>query len=58
MTSFAAGQAEQATFSVAVPGDTGPNTSYARAQVDWRLEAVLDRRLRADLDVMVPLIVA
>jgi len=55
--SFTAGPPEHATFSIAVPGDAGPSTLSPHAQVDWRLEAVLDRRLRADLDVLVPIVV-
>ena len=31
--------------------------AHPHAQVDWRLEAVLDRRLHDDLDVEVPLVV-
>ena len=55
--SFAAGTPEQAPFSIVVPGDAGPSSAYPHAQVDWRLEAVLDRRLRGDFDVSVPLVV-
>jgi hypothetical protein len=44
-------------FSLAVPADAGPTTDHPHAQVDWRLEAVLDRRLHDDLDVEVPLVV-
>ena len=54
---FTAGQVEQLPFSVTVPTGLGGTTGHPHAQVDWRLEAVLDRRLRGDLAVETPLIV-
>jgi hypothetical protein len=53
---FAPGQRKELPFSIAVPG-SGPTSSHPYAQVDWRLEAVLDRRLRGDKSVETPLIV-
>lgn len=54
---FAAGQAEEASFTITAPADAGPSTTYANGQVDWRLEAVLARRLHDDLTVPVPITV-
>jgi hypothetical protein len=54
---FQAGAVEQVPFSIQVPAGPGPTTSHPHAQVEWRLEAVLDRRLRGDLSVDTPLIV-
>jgi hypothetical protein len=54
---FAAGQAEETSFSITVPGDAGPSTMYPYGQVDWRLEAVLARRLHDDLTVAIPITV-
>ena len=54
---FAAGAVEQVPFSIAVPPGHGPTTAHPHAQVEWRLEAVLDRRMRDDLAVDTPLIV-
>lgn len=56
-TTFEAGAPQSATFSVTVPGDAGPSTAYANAQVDWTLEAVLNRRLHGDLSASVPIVV-
>jgi hypothetical protein len=54
---FAPGQVERMPFTVTVPTGLGGTTGHPHAQVDWRLEAVLDRRLRGDLAVEIPLIV-
>ena len=54
---FAPGQVERLPFTIAVPSGLGGTTGHPHAQVDWRLEAVLDRRLRGDLAVETPLIV-
>jgi hypothetical protein len=54
---FSAGAAEQIPFTVPVPDNAGPSTAHPHAQVEWRLEAVLDRRMRGDLDVEVPIVV-
>jgi hypothetical protein len=54
---FAPGQVERLPFSLTVPTGLGGTTGHPHAQVDWRLEAVLDRRLRGDLAVATPLIV-
>jgi hypothetical protein len=54
---FAPGQAEQLPFTITVPAGLGGTTGHPYAQVDWRLEAVLDRRMRGDLAVETPLIV-
>jgi hypothetical protein len=54
---FAPGSAEQIPFAIAVPADAGPTTAHPHARVEWRLEAVLDRKLRGDLSVETPLIV-
>ncbi len=56
--SFAAGQVERLPFTIAVPEHLGGTTGHPYAQVDWRVEAVLDRRLRDDLAVDVPLVVS
>lgn len=55
--SFEPGAAERLEFSVAVPAGAGPSTSHPHGQVDWRVEAVLDRRLRGDLSVEAPVVV-
>jgi hypothetical protein len=54
---FSAGSTERIPFSIEVPADVGPTTEHDRGHVKWRLEAVLDRRLRGDLAVDMPLIV-
>ncbi len=54
---FSAGTIEQVPFSITVPATAGPTTAHAYARVEWRLEAVLDRRMRDDLSVTTPLIV-
>ena len=54
---FTAGTVEQVPFSIAVPETAGPTTAHPHATVEWRLEAVLDRRMRDDLAVDTPLIV-
>jgi hypothetical protein len=54
---FAPGQVERLPFTVTVPSGLGGTTGHPHAQVDWRVEAVLDRRLRGDLAVETPLIV-
>ncbi len=56
--SFAVGQVERLPFTIAVPESLGGTTGHPHAQVDWRLEAVLDRRMRDDLAVDVPLAVS
>jgi hypothetical protein len=56
--SFASGRAEQLSFTVPVPQDAGPSTAYPHAQVEWRLEAVLERHLHSDLAVTIPIVVA
>jgi hypothetical protein len=53
---FAAGRREQFEFSIDVPM-AGPTSSHQYAQIDWRLEAVLDRRLRDDKSVEEPILV-
>lgn len=53
---FRPGQRQELPFTVVVP-PAGPTTSHRYAQVDWRLEAVLDRRMRDDKSVESPLIV-
>jgi hypothetical protein len=54
--SFDAGRREQFEFSIDVPV-AGPTSSHQYAQIDWRIEAVLDRRLRGDVAVEAPLLV-
>lgn len=54
---FTAGSVEQLPFTIEVPAGPGPTTAHPHAQVEWRVEAVLDRRLRGDLAVDTPLIV-
>jgi hypothetical protein len=53
---FKAGSAEQLPFSITVP-DAGPTSGHVHARVEWRLEAVLDRRMRDDFAVETPLLV-
>lgn len=53
---FEPGRRQEIPFAIAVPR-SGPTSSHPYAQVDWRLEAVLDRRLRGDKSVETPLIV-
>ena len=55
-TTFQPGHRQELTFAIEVP-PVGPTSSHLYAQVDWRLEAVLDRRLRGDKSVESPLIV-
>lgn len=50
------GQRQELPFSIDVPG-AGPTSAHLYAQVDWRVEAVLDRRLRGDKSVESPIIV-
>ncbi len=54
--SYAPGQRHELPFTIVVP-PAGPTSSHAYAQVDWRLEAVLDRRMWGDKSVETPLIV-
>ena len=54
---FEAGTPEQASFSLTVPADAGPSTRYPYGQVDWWLDAVLNRRLHEDLTVATPIAV-
>ena len=53
---FQPGQRQELPFSIGVPG-AGPTSAHLYAQVDWRVEAVLDRRLRGDKSVESPIIV-
>jgi hypothetical protein len=55
-TTFQPGSRLELPFAVPVPW-SGPTSSHAYAQVDWRLEAVLDRRMWGDKSVETPLIV-
>jgi hypothetical protein len=54
---FAPGQVERLPFTIAVPAGVGGTSGHPHAQVDWRVEAVLDRRLRGDLAVEIPVVV-
>ena len=54
---FTAGSVERLPFTIDVPEDAGPTTAHSYARVEWRLEAVLDRRMRGDLAVETPLVV-
>jgi hypothetical protein len=54
---FAPGQVERLPFTVAIPQGYGGTTGHPFAQVEWRVEAVLDRRMRDDLSVDVPVVV-
>jgi hypothetical protein len=54
---FTPGQVERMPFTIAVPSGLGGTTGHPFAQVDWRLEAVLDRRMRGDLSVDTPVVV-
>ncbi len=51
---FAAGRTRSFALELPVPRK-GPTTSHHHATVDWRLEIVLDRKLRGDLKVVLPL---
>jgi hypothetical protein len=53
---FAAGSPETFDFSLTIP-DAGPTTAHPHAQVEWRLEGVLDRRMKDDHDVSAPIVV-
>lgn len=55
-TTFQPGSRQELPFAVPVPW-SGPTSSHLYAQVDWRVEAVLDRRLWGDKAVEAPLIV-
>jgi len=54
---FSAGSVERLPFSIDVPAKAGPTTAHSHARVEWRVEAVLDRRMRGDLAVETPLVV-
>ncbi len=54
---FEGGRSEDASFSVALPHDAGPSTRYPYGEVDWWLDAVLDRKLHGDMTVSVPITV-
>jgi hypothetical protein len=54
---FTAGSIEQLPFEIVVPANLGPTTNHMYASVEWRVEVVLDRRMRGDLAVDTPLIV-
>ena len=54
--SYQPGQRQELPCSIVAP-PAGPTSSHAYAQVDWRLEAVLDRRMWGDKSVESPLIV-
>ena len=54
---FSAGSMERLAFSIDVPAGAGPTTAHSYARVEWRVEAVLDRRMRGDLSVETPLVV-
>jgi hypothetical protein len=54
---FAAGSVERLPFTIDVPTGAGPTTAHSYGRVEWRLEAVLDRRMRGDLAVDTPLVV-
>lgn len=55
-TTFQPGSRQELPFAVPVP-PSGPTSSHPYAQVEWRLEAVLNRRMRGDKAVETPLIV-
>ncbi len=55
-STFQPGQRQELPFSIKVPG-AGPTSAHLYAQVDWRVEAALDRRLRSDRTVESPIIV-
>lgn len=55
-TTYAPGHRQELPFSIEVP-PVGPTSAHVYAQVDWRVEAVLDRRLRGDKSVESPVIV-
>lgn len=54
---FSAGTIERLPFSIEIPADAGPSSGHQYARVEWRVEAVLDRRMRDDLAVDTPLLV-
>lgn len=54
---FSAGSVERLPFSIDVPATAGPTTAHSWARVEWRVEAVIDRRMRGDLSVETPLVV-
>lgn len=54
---FTAGTIERFPFSLPVNAAAESTTSHTYASVDWRIEAVLDRRMRGDLSVEAPLVV-
>ncbi len=55
-SAFQPGQRQELPFSIKVPA-AGPTSAHLYAQVDWRVEAALDRRLRSDKTVESPIIV-
>jgi hypothetical protein len=55
--SFEGGTPEEASFSLTLPSDVGPSTRYPYGQVDWWLDAVINRKLHEDLTVAVPITV-
>ncbi len=48
--SFEPGQRQEFPFEIHVPAN-GATSAHVHAQVDWRIEAVLDRRMRGDKTV-------
>lgn len=54
---FTAGTIERFPLSLPVNAATEPTTAHTYATVDWRIEAVLDRRMRGELSVEAPLVV-
>lgn len=53
---FQPGHRQGLPFAIEVP-PVGPTSAHVYAQVDWRVEAVLDRRMRGDKSVESPVIV-
>jgi hypothetical protein len=55
--SFEGGRPEQAPFTLTLPSDVGPSTKYPYGEVDWWIDAVLNRRMHDDLTVAIPITV-
>jgi hypothetical protein len=47
---FAAGATERLPFSIHVPDDAGPSVAVPHAVVEWRIQAMVQRRMRRDFD--------
>jgi hypothetical protein len=52
-----AGQTQQFPFSLPVPPNPGPTAQAPHTVVEWRVDGVVARRMRGDLEVRAPIVV-